>query len=562
MSNKKISKELFNAIQKVMLNTKGKPLNKTLIDSLENDTKPLVVFFNISHFQAIVLSVYLENGIRESEVSTERMINHFGKKLNIIPDIEEATEELIKRKILLIKRNGYRSDNRDSFNKTIQVYDKVLEAVLKGDKEYCNYQKSNCFLELIDEVKELILKRIDGIFNTDILVEEVMAMLEANKNFPEVQWLLSLEGLSIYDITILLNLAIEHLKGEEEVNMDDLIKEVFSGTRDRIVYKRNIKENNSALYKQGLIELSDDILGFLNYVRMSEETMDILLGGFKDSIQNKFIPKTGILIHPDKIGFEKLYYNDLENEHIDTLSKALNNDNYERLMSKLRDNGMRPGFTVLMYGYPGTGKTSSVKQIAKLTDRTIFMVEIQKIQSKWVGESEKNLTKVFDEYRRCKKTFSKTPILLFNEADAILGKRVEVNSSVDKSFNTLQNILLQELEDFEGIFMATTNLAKQLDDAFDRRLLYKVEFKKPADKVREQIFKNVFNDIEPVILNGLNSKYPLTGGQIANIKKKYLVQTLLQNNLDTNQCLIKICEEELSLLIDSKKNPIGFLANS
>ena len=489
------------------------------------------------------------------------MINHFGKKLNIIPDIEEATEELIKRKILLIKRNGHRSDNRDSFNKTIHVYDKILEAVLKGEKEYCNYQKSNSFLELIDEVKELILKRIDGVINTDILVEEVSTILESNKTFNEVQWLLSFDGLSIYDITILLNLAIEHLKGEEEVNMDDLIKEVFSGTRDRILYKRNIKENNSELFKKGLIELSDDILGFLNYVRMSEETMDILLGGFKDSIQNTFIPKTGILIHPNKIGYEKLYYNDIENEHIDTLSKALNNDNYERLMSKLMDNGMRPGFTVLMYGYPGTGKTSSVKQIAKLTDRTIFMVEIQKIQSKWVGESEKNLAKVFDEYRRCKKTFSKTPILLFNEADAILGKRVEVNSSVDKSFNTLQNILLQELEDFEGIFMATTNLAKQLDDAFDRRLLYKVEFKKPADKVREQIFKNVFNDIEPVILNELNSKYPLTGGQIANIKKKYLVQTLLQNNLDTNQCLLKICEEELSLLIDSKKNPIGFLAN-
>ena len=103
MSNKKISKELFSSIQKVMLNTKGKTLTKTLIDSLEIDTKPLVEFFNISHFQAIVLSVYLENGIRELEVSTERMINHFGKKLNIIPDIEEATEELIKRKILLIK---------------------------------------------------------------------------------------------------------------------------------------------------------------------------------------------------------------------------------------------------------------------------------------------------------------------------------------------------------------------------------------------------------------------------------------------------------------------------
>jgi SpoVK/Ycf46/Vps4 family AAA+-type ATPase len=105
----------------------------------------------------------------------------------------------------------------------------------------------------------------------------------------------------------------------------------------------------------------------------------------------------------------------------------------------------------LLYGGPGTGKTASVKQIARTTGRAILMVDIAKIQSKWVGESEKNLSKVFEEYRNGKKAFANDPILLFNEADAILGKRFSVKSSVDKSYNAMQNILLQELEDFEGI---------------------------------------------------------------------------------------------------------------
>lgn len=99
------------------------------------------------------------------------------------------------------------------------------------------------------------------------------------------------------------------------------------------------------------------------------------------------------------------------------------------------------------------------------------MVYIPRIISKWVGETEKNLSRLFDEYHRTRKYFDKDPILFFNEADAILGKRKSANSSVDKMNNSMQNILLQELEDFERNFIAAYNLADQLDEAFDRRLL-------------------------------------------------------------------------------------------
>ena len=224
----------------------------------------------------------------------------------------------------------------------------------------------------------------------------------------------------------------------------------------------------------------------------------------------------------------------------------------------MKENNMKAGFTVLLYGFPGTGKTSSVKQIAKATGRVIYMVEIEKIQSKWVGESEKNLAKVFEEYQACRKFFSKDPILLFNEADAILGKRINVNNSVDKSFNALQNILLQELEDFEGIFMATTNLADQLDKAFDRRLLYKIDFKRPDTLVRKQILANVFSDCDELVLDKLNEEYLLTGGQIANIKKKLLVKSILDTKINKEDYLLTLCKDEF-ILNQNTRNPIGFL---
>jgi SpoVK/Ycf46/Vps4 family AAA+-type ATPase len=282
------------------------------------------------------------------------------------------------------------------------------------------------------------------------------------------------------------------------------------------------------------------------------------LGGYQDTIKKEFRPKMGILIHPEKIDQEQLFYNDSEFEQIKTLSNALEEDNYKNLMDRLKDNGMKPGFTVLLYGYPGTGKTSSVKQVAKATGRSIYMVEIQKIQSKWVGESEKNLAKVFEEYKQSRRHFDKAPILLFNEADAILGKRMSVNSSVDKSFNTLQNILLQELEEFEGIFMATTNLADQLDSAFDRRLLYKIDFKKPAEQVRKKILSNVFKNISSKTIDDLTEQFSLTGGQIANIKKKLLVKSILDVNLDQELYLSTLCNEEF-ILSKSGRSTIGFI---
>jgi SpoVK/Ycf46/Vps4 family AAA+-type ATPase len=187
------------------------------------------------------------------------------------------------------------------------------------------------------------------------------------------------------------------------------------------------------------------------------------------------------------------------------------------------------------------------------------MVEISKIQSKWVGESEKNLSRVFDEYRRCRKAYSLDPILLFNEADAILGKRTSVKSSVDKSYNAIQNILLQELEDFEGIFMATTNLADQLDAAFDRRFLYKVSFSQPELHVRKKILEQVFPGCQPGVLENLVNQYPLTGGQIMNVKKKLTIQLLLQPILNKEEVLHQLVKEELTLSAPPSKTIIGFL---
>ena len=105
-----------------------------------------------------------------------------------------------------------------------------------------------------------------------------------------------------------------------------------------------------------------------------------------------------------------------------------------------------------------------------------MQVNISEIKSMWVGESEKNIKQVFDNYRAMVNDSQTTPILLFNEADAIIGKRQEGTlRSVDKMENSIQNIILQEMEMLDGILIATTNLAQNMDKAFERRFLYKIK---------------------------------------------------------------------------------------
>jgi SpoVK/Ycf46/Vps4 family AAA+-type ATPase len=123
--------------------------------------------------------------------------------------------------------------------------------------------------------------------------------------------------------------------------------------------------------------------------------------------------------------------------------------------------------------------------------------------------------------------------------------------------NTMQNILLQELEDFEGIFMATTNLADNFDTSFSRRILWKIALNKPETNVRHQILKNIFPEFGLSLIDDINQKFHLTGGKISNIKKKLLVKGLLNETFNIEEEVLSLCEQENSLRTHSRP-VIGF----
>jgi len=146
---------------------------------------------------------------------------------------------------------------------------------------------------------------------------------------------------------------------------------------------------------------------------------------------------------------------------------------------------------IIFYGEPGTGKTMSAVGLAKSLKKQILSFDCSKILSKYVGESEQNVRKIFDTYKEiCKKSGSE-PVLLLNEADQFLSTRVESSSGAEKMHNQMQNIFLEQIERFEGVLIATTNFLQSLDVAFSRRFDYKIEFKKPDYNGRLAIWRKI-----------------------------------------------------------------------
>lgn len=269
------------------------------------------------------------------------------------------------------------------------------------------------------------------------------------------------------------------------------------------------------------------------------------------------VPK-GVILHSSIIE-KAMFYNPTEKQQVERLTNLLQQEHFTEVRNRLRERGFRSGFACLFYGAPGTGKTETVLQLARATGRNLVEVNVAEIKSKWVGESEKNIKEVFNNYRAMLAHSEIAPILFFNEADAIFGKRLTgISRSVDKMENSLQNIILEELEHLDGIVIATTNLTCNFDKAFERRFLYKIEFKQPSVAAKTSIWKSMIPELSELNARMLAEKYNFSGGQIENIARKRVVDMILSNEEFSLDALCNHCNSEIISRSVKPRRQIGF----
>ena len=268
--------------------------------------------------------------------------------------------------------------------------------------------------------------------------------------------------------------------------------------------------------------------------------------------------KLADMLDAGKLTQKQLFFPKDIHRQVEELASFLQPENYQKIQERMKEKGFRNGFACLFYGSPGTGKTETVYQLARQSGRNIMVVDVPQLKSMWVGQSEKNVKALFDRYREQVKRAKLTPILLFNEADAIIGKRKSgAENAVDKMENSLQNIILQEMEQLDGIMIATTNLQENLDKAFERRFLYKIKFEKPTEEARASIWHEMIPELNEMDVQALASKYDFSGGQIENIARHYAIDSILHGvNGDALAMLVTHCDNER---LDSREvRKVGF----
>lgn len=176
---------------------------------------------------------------------------------------------------------------------------------------------------------------------------------------------------------------------------------------------------------------------------------------------------------------------------------------------------LKPGYRALFYGPPGSGKTFTATLLGQTTGKDVYCVDLSMVVSKYIGETEKNLSKVFEMAE------NKNWILFFDEADSLFGKRTSVKDSHDRYANQEVAYLLQRIEGYNGLVILSTNLKTNIDDAFMRRFQSVIRFPMPDPVQRERLWRNTFSShsimADDVDLSKISEKYELAGGSIINV---------------------------------------------
>lgn len=488
----------------------------------------------------------------DTHIQFSDLIDYLDCRILTLLRYTTETQELIDKE--------YVCQNRiEGLNYSIPM--EVMEAFQHNQRYIPSDVEDFTARELFDKFDELFSKCRCEKLNKQVLRKKLRALVVKNSNLAFVK------AMALYDIDVedkdfplfILLCTLFVIDGDDDIRCNDLNFIYEEGESVWRWAKRDLSQGNHRFLQKKFIEYTNDD-GFADResFKITDSAKKLLFSEMNLSAMQGSRPKGGMLSF-ENIKPKKQFYNDKERKQVEELAALLDEKNFQGIRNRLKETNFRSGFACLFYGAPGTGKTETVLQIARKTGRDLIQVNISDIKSMWVGESEKNIKGIFDDYRKMVKQSAKTPILLFNEADAIIGKRmVGAEKAVDKLENNIQNIILQEIEQLEGILIATTNLAENMDKAFERRFLYKVKFEKPDLHGRLQIWQTMIPSLNDADASFLAARYDFSGGEIENIARHYTIQSILHGKPAVMlKSLVGYCDSE-RLEVRTPKRKVGF----
>ena len=536
---------LLQAIEKVVELAEDSKMSEEFMLKAAPEISLLAESYGITERQAVLFCVCMEKGpnrVDYDDLASFLDLNKIGV-LSYASDIDA----LVRRRLLKFR------DVKDEDDFDIPS---VVIRSLKHNEVYQLPQRKGldcaAMFELLDQWFEDL---DDDAISPHALCEELQQLFEDN---PQVGFVKHLKEYYLSDEDEMMVAYFAHRlvnRDDDDIRFRD-IEDLYDNKADFTNAKGKLRSGEHKLQNKKLIEHKCvDGLADVTRYKMTETAKRELLAEMKI---NEAEEKLADMLDASKLTEKQLFFPKDIQRQVEELGSFLQPENYQKIQERMKEKGFRYGFACLFYGSPGTGKTETVYQLAKKTGRNIMVVDVPQLKSMWVGQSEKNVKALFDRYREQVKRAKLTPILLFNEADAIIGKRKNgAENAVDKMENSLQNIILQEMEQLDGIMIATTNLQQNMDKAFERRFLYKIKFDKPTEEARASIWHSMIPDLSDLDIHTLASKYDFSGGQIENIARHYAIDTILHGQAeDVLPMLIRHCDNER--LDETNVKKIGF----
>ena len=532
-TTKKKEMTLLRAIERVVELAKDSKLSKEFMKKAKAEIQLLTKSYGITERQAVLFCVCMERGPRR--VDYDDLASYLDVNKISILSYASDIDALVRRRLLKY-RDAKEEDDFDVPAAVIRC--------LKHNEVYEMPKRTGLDCAELFELLDLWFEDLyDDAISSSELCEELQTLMNEN---PQIGFVRHLKEYQLGKQDQLMTVFFCHClinKDDEDIRFNQL-----EGLFDRKGHfnntKSDLRNGEHTLQEEKIIEfLCEDGIANNSRFKLTESAKRTLLSELNVNATSE---KLADVLDSSKLSEKKLYFTKDIQRQVEELGSFLQPENFQKVQERMKQKGFRNGFACLFYGGPGTGKTETVYQLARQTGRNIMVVDVPRIKSKWVGESEKNIKALFDRYREQVKRATLTPILLFNEADAIIGIRKNgASSAVDKMENSLQNIILQEMETLDGIMIATTNLQQNLDKAFERRFLYKIKFEKPTEEARMHIWHEMIPDLSDMDIQTLASKYDFSGGQIENIARHYTIDSILHGNTDDAlSMLIAHCDNE------------------
>ena len=492
----------------------------------------------ISPSQAVFYSLFIDN-YDKWKIDMQALCNYTGARIVRFAQYQEDIDVIEEKRY--IRRSNSHNYDKDS-GVAYEVPKESLEALRKNRPFSPKRKRKLSFYIFMREMDELMRTWHSCGQPCHLFAEDAIALAKDNMHLKVAQRLVEQrERIDEDEWALLVSLTcFEMFHGKRlELTVLDHLFEDFSADMLAIA----IHNGRSHLQRAKLIEYAfvDGVVD-KNSITLTRKATKQLLCEFKQ----RYGGDGSSMVEHKAIAAKHLYYDKDVEAQVNRLTDLLSIKSFKQICRRLKQHGMRQGFACLFYGAPGTGKTETVLQLAKQTGRDIMQVDFSQLKDMYVGETEKNVKALFDEYHAAAEGKEVCPILLFNEADAIIGKRLDkVEHSVDSMHNSIQNIILQEMENFEGILIATTNLETNMDSAFERRFLYKIRFEKPTPAVRKEIWKSAIPALTDGAALNIAKEHDFSGGQIENIARKLLVDSILYGESDNLYGKVqKYCHEE------------------